>query len=256
MARLRPVGYDEQLTLVEHLEELRTRLIISGAVLVAVLGVCLWQNHLLLEIANRPLPSDLTPITLSPGEPFVTTLTVSLYGAIVVTAPLILYQLYAFAIPAFTPSERRVMVPMLLMVPVLFAAGVAFAYFVIVPAALEFLLNFNASEFNIQLRARDYYSFLGTALLGVGVLFQIPVGVLTITKLGLVTPRQLARNRRYALLAIAVLAMLLPGTDPVTMLIAMAPLLLLYELSIILARVLGGSPEEPPAAEPSAGPEG
>ncbi|MGI9556633.1 MAG: twin-arginine translocase subunit TatC [Solirubrobacterales bacterium] len=255
MARLKPVDFDERLTLVEHLDELRSRLIVSAVVLVVAAGLCLWQNHLLLEIANRPLPDGREPITFSPGEPFITTLTVAVYGALLIALPVLLFQLYSFILPALTTREKRVMIPLLLMVPFLFVAGVVFSYFVVAPAALDFLLNFNADEFNIQIRARDYYSFFGLALISVGILFQIPVVVLGITRLGLVTPRQLAQNRKYAILAIALLAMLLPGTDPITMLIAMVPLILLFEFSIILARVLGGRSERRSLeSDPAAGP--
>jgi sec-independent protein translocase protein TatC len=168
-----------------------------------------------------------------------TTLTISLYGAILLSLPVILYQAYAFVLPAFSPTEKRVVLPLILMVPFLFVAGVVFAYYVVTPAAIDFLLNFNSDEFNIQVRAREYYSFFALSLLSVGVLFQIPVGVLAVTRLGIISPGQLAANRRYAILGIAVLAMLLPGTDPVTMLIAMVPLVLLFEFSIVLARILG-----------------
>ncbi len=239
MARIKAADFDDRLTLVEHLDELRTRIVISVAVLLVAAAFCFWQNHLLLEIANGPLPGGFEPLTFSPAEPFLTTITLSLYGAILVSLPVILYQLYAFVLPAFTPGERRVVFPLLLMVPVLFIAGVLFAYFVVTPAAINFLLNFNSDEFNIQVRAREYYSFFALSLISVGVLFQIPVGVLAVTRLGIITPDQLAANRRYAVLVIAVLAMLLPGTDPVTMLISMVPLVLLFELSIILARVFG-----------------
>jgi sec-independent protein translocase protein TatC len=166
--------------------------------------------------------------------------------------PLILYQLYAYVLPAFSPHERRVVLPFMLMVPFLFIGGVVFAYFVVVPAATSFLLNFNADEFNIEVRAREYYSFFALTLISVGVLFQIPVGVLAVTRLGIVTPETLARNRRYAVLAIAVVAMLLPGTDPVTMLVSMLPLLLLFEFSLILARIFG-RPREPEGEPAGAG---
>jgi sec-independent protein translocase protein TatC len=173
----------------------------------------------------------------------------------------ILYQLYAFVLPALTQRERRVVFPFLLMVPILFIAGVVFAYFVVFPAAVNFLLNFNTDEFNVEVRARDYYSFFAITLAAVGVLFQIPVGVLAVTRLGIITPEQLAANRRYAILVIAVVAMLLPGTDPVTMLISMVPLILLFEGSVILARAFGRPPgpategelnvNEPPPSGPA-----
>lgn len=239
MARIRAASFDDRMTIVEHLDELRTRLIVCAAALVIAAAVCFWQNHLLLDIANAPLPDDVEPLTFSPSEPFLTTLTLVLYGAILVTLPIILFQLYAFVLPALTPTEKKVILPILLMVPLLFVAGVVFAYFVVVPAAIKFLLNFNADQFNIQIRAREYYSFFALSLLSVGILFQIPIGILAITRLGIVTPAQLAHNRRYAILIIAVLAMLLPGTDPVTMLLSMLPLILLFELSLVLARVLG-----------------
>jgi sec-independent protein translocase protein TatC len=120
---------------------------------------------------------------------------------------------------------------------VLFVAGVVFAYYVVTPAAVKFLLNFNDDQFNIQIRAREYYSFFALSLLSVGVLFQIPIGILAVTRLGIVSVDTLAKNRRYAILVIAVLAMLLPGTDPITMLISMLPLIFLFEFSLILARI-------------------
>ena len=250
MARYRAVKFEDQLTLVEHLDELRTRLIVSIAALVVASSLCFWQNDVLLDIANQPLPGDLVPITFGVTEPFMTTVTLSVYGGLLIAMPVILYQLYAYVLPAFSVHERRVVLPFLLMVPVLFISGVVFAYFVVVPAAAQFLLNFNASEFNIQVRAREYYSFFALTCIAVGVLFQIPIGVLAVTRLGIVTPKQLARNRRYAVLIIAVVAMLLPGTDPVTMLISMAPLVVLFEGSLLLARLFGRSPDE--AAEPRA----
>src|SRR5918996_725524 len=245
MARYRAVKFDDHLTLVEHLDELRSRIIVSIAAIVVASALCFWQNDLLLDIANKPLPGDLVPITFGVTEPFMTTVTLSVYGGLLISLPVILYQLYAYVLPAFSARERRVVLPFLLMVPFLFVAGVVFAYFVVIPAATQFLLNFNASEFNIEVRAREYYSFFA-----LGVLFQIPIGVLAVTRLGITTPQQLARNRKYAILIIAVLAMLLPGTDPVTMLISMLPLVLLFEFSLLLARALGRPPDE--AASPRA----
>jgi len=122
---------------------------------------------------------------------------------------------------------------------VLFLAGVAFAYFIVMPAAVKFLLNFNDSEFNIQVRARDYYSFFSTTMLAGGLVFQLPLAILAVTRTGIVRVEQLSSNRRYAYLAIALLAAALPGVDPISMLIEMVPLLALYELSILLARAFG-----------------
>ena len=231
------------MTLVEHLDELRNRIIFGGIVVLLAVAFCFWQNDALLEIANEPLPRDLDPLTFSPTEPFFTTIKLSIYGGILIALPILLYQVYAFVLPAFSPSERKVVLPMLLAVPFLFIAGTVFAYFVVLPPALSFLLGFNDTEFNIQIRASEYYGFFVLTLIGVGLLFQIPIGVLAVTRLGIVSPQQLAHNRRYAVLIIAVVAMLLPGTDPVTMLICMLPLYLLFEASLLLARWFGTPPD-------------
>lgn len=237
--KLRPVDYEDRLSLVEHLDELRSRIVVSAIALGVGFALAAWQNHLLLELLNAPLPRGQEPITLSPTEPFLTTITLSLYAGIVLSLPVILYQGYAFVLPAFSPNERRVAVPLLLMVPLLFIAGVVFTYFVVLSPAIQFLLNFNASEFNTQLRARDYYSFTTLLMLAMGILFQVPIGVLAITRLGIVTPETLAKNRRYAILGCAVIAALLPTIDPVTLILEMVPLLLLFELSLVLARAFG-----------------
>jgi sec-independent protein translocase protein TatC len=238
--RVRPVSHEDRLTLVEHLDELRTRIVVCAAAFGVALALCFWQNHLLLEIASGPLPSDHEQLlTFGVTEPFTTTLTVAVYGALILSLPVLIYQLYAYVLPAFSDSERRVALPLLLMAPVLFLVGIAFAYFVVMPAAVEFLLNFNDSQFNVQVRARDYYSFFSMTMLAGGIVFQMPLAILAVTRLGIVSVAQLSANRRYAYLAIAVVAAALPGIDPITMLIEMVPLLALYELSILLARAFG-----------------
>jgi sec-independent protein translocase protein TatC len=237
--RAQRASSSDELTVVEHLDELRTRIIASAAVLVVAVGLAFWQNGWLLEIANAPLPDGHEPLTFGVSEPFFTTVKLSFYAGILLAMPVLLYQACAYILPAFSDRERRAVLPFLVMVPALFVAGVVFAYYVVLPPALSFLLNFNADDFNIQVRASEYYGFFVLTLISVGVLFQIPIGTLAVTRLGIVTPQQLARNRRYAVLVIAVAAMLLPGTDPVTMLISMAPLYALFEMSILLARALG-----------------
>jgi sec-independent protein translocase protein TatC len=257
VARLKPAQFDERMTLVEHLDELRTRIVFCAIVLVIAIGLAFWQDELLLDIANEPLPAGFEPTTLSPTEPFFTTVKLAVYAGILVTLPLLLYQAYAFVLPAFAPHERKLVLPFLLSVPVLFIGGAVFAYFVVMPAALDFLLGFNADEFNTQLRGSEYYGFFMLTLIAVGILFQIPIAVLAVCRLGIVTPEQLAHNRRYAVLIIAVAAMLLPGTDPVTMLISMLPLYLLFEFSLLLARAFGRPPgeeaDEPEPVPPGAG---
>ena len=246
---VRPVDFEDRLTLVEHLDELRSRIIVCLVVFGVALAICFWQNEWLLDVANAPLPGDRTPITFGVAEPFTTTLTIAAYGAILITLPVLLYEAYAFVLPALSPREKKVILPFLLMAPFLFMAGVVFAYFVVLPAATDFLLNFNDDQFNVEIRARDYYSFFALTEVSVGLLFQVPIGILAVTRLGIFTPQQIAANRRYAILVIAVLAMLLPGTDPVTMVISMVLLVVLFEGSLILARVIGG-PEPEPEPEP------
>jgi sec-independent protein translocase protein TatC len=250
--RVRAVSHEDRLTLVEHLDELRNRLIVCIAVFGVALALCFWQNHLLLEIAAGPLPDEYDElITFGVTEPFTTTLSVSVYGAFVLSLPFVLYQLYAYVLPAFSEAERRVVLPVLLLFPLLFLAGIAFAYFVVMPAAVSFLLNFNDGQFNTQVRARDYYSFFSMTELACGLMFQLPLAILAVVRLGIVRVGQLRENRRYAYLGIAILAAALPGVDPVTMLIEMVPLLVLYELSILLARAFGRPGAAGGAVEPS-----
>lgn len=250
--RVKAVSHEDRLTLVEHLDELRNRLIVCIAVFGVALALCFWQNHLLLEIAAGPLPDNHDRlITFGVTEPFTTTLTVSVYGALVLSLPIFLYQLYAYVLPAFSQAERRVVLPILLLFPVLFLAGIAFAYFVVMPAAVNFLLSFNDTQFNVQVRARDYYSFFSMTEIACGLIFQMPLAILAVTRLGIVRVEQLSENRRYAYLVMAIVAAALPGVDPITMLIEMVPLLVLYELSILLARAFGRPGTAGGVAEPS-----
>jgi sec-independent protein translocase protein TatC len=255
MARLKPVSHEDRLTLVEHLDELRTRIIVCVAVLVVAMSLCVWQNERLLDIADDPVPAEIIRsgglVTLGPAEAFTTTLTISAYFAILLALPIILYQLYAYVLPAFSDAERRVLTPLLMLAPALFIAGVVFAYFVVMPPAIDFLVNFNDDTFNNQLRAREYYSFFATMLIAMGLIFEVPLAILAVTRLGIVTPDQLAANRRYAILVIAIVAALLPSIDPVTLILEMIPIIILFELSILLARAFG-RPSTGRVSEPSA----
>jgi sec-independent protein translocase protein TatC len=298
---LRPIGHDDRLSLVDHLTELRSRLVVSLAAFVVATGVCLWQSHAVLDVMNRPLDratassaakdplqqgarfdqklktylqqsaamwrevagtesdpalrqrfeqlartatgvaaaapqiTPKRPVTLSVGEPFTASLKVAAMAGLLLSLPLLLYEAYAFILPAFSPREREVALPLMLGVPFLFIGGVVFGYFMVLPPALRFLQNFNSDSFNVLIQARDYYSFAILILAAMGLLFQIPVGILAATRIGIVTTRQLRHNRRYAFLATAVIAMVLPGQDPVTMLLMMVPMYVLYEVSILIS---------------------
>ncbi len=241
MPRIKPIEHEERLTLVDHLDELRSRLILCAVAFGVAFAVTSWQNDLVLEIVNRPLPEDFgKPLTFGVTEPFTSTLTNAAYFGILLALPFLLYQIYAFILPAFSPNERRVATPMLLMVPVLFIAGVLFCYFVVLPPATDFLLDFNSDEFQTEVRARDYYSFVTLTMVAMGLGFQVPVAILAAVRLGMTSPQKLRKNRRYAILVIAIVAAFLPTIDPVTLLLEMIPLILLYELSILLAQWAGG----------------
>ena len=252
MRRIRPISHEDRLSVIDHLDELRSRLIFCVVAFCLAWAFTGWQNHLVLEIMNAPLPEGKEPITLGPSEAFTSTLMNAAYFALIIAAPVILYQLYAFVLPAFSPSERRVATPLLILVPILFIAGVVFCYFVVLTPALHFLLNFNADEFNTQVRAKDYYSFVSLIMITMGLGFQIPVGVLAACKIGVTNADKLRRSRRYAIVTIVILASLLPTLDPVTLLLESLPFYLLYELSILLAARWGRPAYElsdEPAAE-------
>ncbi|HMU28308.1 MAG TPA: twin-arginine translocase subunit TatC [Solirubrobacterales bacterium] len=252
MARLKPVKHDEHLSLVDHLDELRTRIIYSLGFLAVAFAVCFWQSDVILDVAAAPLPeAHKALVVLAPTEAFMTTVTVCAYAAIIVSAPFISYQVFAYILPAFSPRERRAILPMLFTIPLLFLVGCVFAYFVVLPAAINFLLSFNGEQFAIQLRAREYYSFFSMTLLAGGVVFELPIVILALVRLRILTVDQLRQNRRYAYLICAVIAAALPGVDPISMLIETVPLLVLYELSILLARGIGQPKESAESQIPS-----
>jgi sec-independent protein translocase protein TatC len=315
IAAIRPVGHEDKLSIVDHLDELRTRLIVMVVAFVVAFAVCFAFNNTLLDLVGQPLahttqqrtkdgkgplgeiyvaqrgtrqlarqnvavyralvtdpkvsastrvvastqlalarktlaqlpsvPPPNKPVTLGVGEPFITTATVALYFALLLSGPLLLWQLYAFLLPAFSPKERRVALPLMSMVPVLFGIGVIFGYFVVLPAATNFLQNFNSNSFNVLVQAKDYYKFAALILLAMGLVFQLPVGILALTRLNVLTVEMLRKNRRYAYLGLAAIAAALPGVDPVSMIIELVPLLILFELSIILAKLFGGPATDP-----------
>jgi sec-independent protein translocase protein TatC len=333
---IRTIGHEDRLSLVEHLDELRTRLIVSGIALVVSFGVCFWQNHALLHLINHPLdvqtqkqvakgegplgqtalaqqgvikvaqdtealarilsapasglpaatraqlaatiprlradvakiprvPQGNKPVTLGIGEPFTATLTVTFVFALVFSLPVILFELYGFVLPALSANERRAVRPLLIAIPFLFSAGALFGYFVVMPAAVRFLQNFNSSEFNVLVQANQYYQFAATVILAMGLVFQVPVVIVGATRAGLVTPRQLRRGRRFAVVACAAVAAFLPG-DAITLLLETVPLYVLYEASILVSSLVarrdaarertrapaaGGPPQDPPT--PGAG---
>jgi sec-independent protein translocase protein TatC len=243
MAKLKPVTHDDRLTVVEHLDELRTRIVVSLVAFGVALALCFWQNNQLLHWLNKPL-NGKQPITFGVAEAFTTTLTVTAYAALVLALPVLLYEIYAYVLPAFTPNEAKVARPLLLMIPLLFIGGAAFGYFLVLPAATKFLLHFNSDQFNTQIRARDYYYFATTTMLACGAVFQMPVVILALVRMRITSAEKLRRNRRYAYLVCTIIAAALPGVDPVSMILEAVPLIVLFELSILLAKAFAPQPSE------------
>jgi sec-independent protein translocase protein TatC len=232
----RRLRHGEEVTLVEHLGELRTRLIIC-LLSIAIAFVVTYTFHgRILDWLNRPLPDDLKkPATFSPIEPFATSIMVSLWAALIIALPIIFWQLWAFLAPAFTEHYQRSMSLLVAFAAVLGLGGLAFGYFVILPPAIHFLTNYDSSHFNILLRARDYYRFVSFVLLGVALAFEVPVFVLALVRLRILSAARLRRTWRVGVFLMTVIGVLLPGVDPVTTILSVIPLVVLYLLSIGLA---------------------
>jgi sec-independent protein translocase protein TatC len=177
------------------------------------------------------------PITIGIGEPFATSLTISFYFALVIALPVLLYQGYAFVIPALTRQERRVALPAMAAAPVLFLAGVGFTYWIVLPPAVHFLQGYNSQNFDILVQAKTYYTFEILTMLGVGLAFQLPLGLLALDRAGVLNAETLTRQWRYAVVLIAVIAAAMPGADPVTTALEMLPLIILYIASVLLLKV-------------------
>lgn len=302
---LRPIGHEDRLSIVDHLDELRGRLIVCLAALIAAFGICFWQNQALINVLNRALPHVSTvsgqhglaavpnqavseraafqkirrgasalaasphlsnsdraaaaliaqgaaqaakalprsfqtkelPITIGVGEPFTTTLAVAAYFALLFTLPVLIYEAYAFIIPALNPRERQTALPLMIVAPLMFLIGVAFTYLVILPPAVHFLQGYHSNQFDILVQAKAYYTFEILTMLGVGLAFQLPLGLMALHRLEMVDGRTLTRHWRYAVVIIAVIAAAMPGADPVTTGLETLPLVILYFVSIVLLRV-------------------
>ena len=232
----RRLRHGEEATLVEHLGELRTRLVISLLAVAVAFGVVYVFHGQLLTWLNRPLPEHLRkPVTFGVAEPFLTSFMVSFWAALLISLPVVIWQVWAFLAPALKEGSQRIIAGFSAFAALLLAAGIVFGYFVALPAAVHFLTNYDSQHYNIQIRARDYYSFVITVLFAVGVVFELPIFVLGLARLGVLPAAKLRRNRRIGYVIVAAVAVALPGVDPVTTLMEMAPLLVLFEASIWLA---------------------
>jgi sec-independent protein translocase protein TatC len=192
-----------------------------------------------LTAASRSLarPDARAPVTLGLGEPFSTSLTVAFAFAVLLALPFLLAQAWAFVAPAIAPAERQAARPLLMLAPALFVVGAAFGYFVVLTPAVKFLQGFNHGAFDALVQARPYYRFEIMTMLGLGAMFEIPVLLLALGRAGILSSTTLRSNRRYAVVVLAVLAALLPGTDPVSTVLEALPFFALYEATIVLLRV-------------------
>ncbi|HEX5798699.1 MAG TPA: twin-arginine translocase subunit TatC [Gaiellaceae bacterium] len=231
----RRLRHGEEATLVEHLGELRTRLLIGLGALVPAFVFTFAFHTRIVEWLADPLPDDRQLVTLGVTEPFTTSIKVSLLAAVALTLPILLYQLWSFLAPAITEDAQRIVSGFVALATVLFAGGVAFCYFVVLPRALEFLTSFDEDLYDIQIRASYYYSFTAVTLLATGLAFQMPIFILALVRLRVLRASQLRKNRRIGIVLMVVFAVLLPTVDPVSLALEVIPLLILFELSIWLS---------------------
>ena len=303
--RLRPIGHDDRLSVVDHLDELRSRLIVCFGVLAVAFGLCFWQSAQLQHWLNRALPppsgnasnkinglahdnvstgqhlsrlgSDLTqlarlpnsglsaparallargaseanaagasmphknppnvPITTGVGEPFTVAVTVAFYAAVLISLPVLLYELYAFVVPALNRNERRVATPVMFVAPVLFAIGAAFTYIVVLPHAVHFLQGYNSNQVDALVQAKPLYAFEVMVMAAIGVAFEMPLLLLGMRAAGIIDGRTLTKHWRYAVMILAIVAAAMPGSDPVTTGLEVAPLAVLFVASIVLLKL-------------------
>lgn len=234
--RTRRLAHEEEASLVEHLEELRGRIMLAlGAVAVGTAVAFVFHNAI-LDLLARPLPpGHRHVVAFGVAEPFTVSVTVSLYAGVLLALPVLLWQLWSFLAPALDPAAERRILGLAAFGLVLGAAGLVFGYGVLLPRAVHWLTSFDTTHFRLLVRAGSYYSFVTSVLLGVVCVFELPLIVLTLVNLGVLSSNTLRRNRRRGYFIVAVAALALPGPDPVTTLLELLPMWALFEGSIWLA---------------------
>jgi sec-independent protein translocase protein TatC len=231
----RRLDHGEEATLVEHLDELRSRLIIALFAIIPIFIGTFAFHERIMDWLIGPLPDDKKLVTLGVTEPFTTSVKVSLIAALAIALPIILWQAWAFLAPAVQPHFERVVLVLVVLASVLFVAGVLFMYYIVLPRALDFLTSYDDNLYDIQIRANYYYSFAAMTLLAGGLAFLMPIFVLGLVRLRVLTSDRLRKNRRTAFVVLLVFAILLPTVDPVSLAFEVVPLLLLFEMSIWLS---------------------
>jgi sec-independent protein translocase protein TatC len=250
MKRLpRRLSHGEEATLVEHLGELRGRIVISLiAITVGFIAAYAVHAHLVHWLENALPAKHRKLTTLSPAEPFLTSMWISLYAGFLLAVPVVLYQVWSFFAPALDASTQRVVVGLTAFATFLGAGGLVFGYFVALPAAVGFLTNYDSGIYNVQIQARPYLSFAAVVLFAVTIVFEVPIVILGLVQIGILSSAKLRRNRRIGYVVMAAIAVALPGVDPVTTTMEMIPLMLLFEGSIWLSVLMERRREAPSEA--------
>jgi len=231
----RRLDHGEEATLVEHLDELRSRLIVAIVAIVPLFALTFAFHEQIMEWLIGPLPDDKKLVTLGVTEPFTTSVKVSMIAALALALPVVLWQAWAFFAPAVQPHFERVILVLVVFATVLFVIGVAFMYTIVLPRALDFLTSYDANIYDIQIRASYYYTFAAMTLLAGGLAFLMPIFILGLVRLRVLTSGRLRANRRIAYVALLMFAILLPTVDPVSLAFETIPLLILFEMSIWLS---------------------
>ena len=224
--------HGEEATLVEHLDELRTRLIIALLAIVPAFLLAFAFHERIMAWLIGPLADNKKLVTLGVTEPFTTSVKVSLMAGLALALPVVLWQIWGFLAPAVQPHFQRVVLVFVVLATALFATGVVFMYYVVLPRALDFLTSYDDELYDIQIRASYYYSFAALTLIAGGIAFLMPIFVLGLVRLRVLTSARLRSNRRIAFVVLLVFAILLPTVDPVSLAFEVVPLILLFELSI------------------------
>jgi len=235
--KIRKVATEEKLPFTEHLEELRWRLIIIIATIAVWFGLCYTFSEDIIRFVQKPLNQKL--IFISPTEAFFVNLKVAFFVAIFLSIPVIIYELWEFIAPGLLEKEKKYTLPFIISATVCFVIGSAFSYYIALPVITRFLLNFAGSELKPMISVNNYISFVGRFMIGSGVIFEFPVVIFFLSKIGIATPEFLSQKRGYAILGIFILSAVITPPDIFTMFIMAIPLLALYEISIIIARLFG-----------------
>jgi len=240
---------EKKLPLTAHLQELRKRLIYSFITIGAGFIICYAFKEPLFDILAFPLrksmPAGSSLIFISVAEAFFTYMKVAFIAGVILTSPFILYQIWAFIAPGLYQKEKKYVIPFVLGGSLFFAMGVLFAYFVAVPIGFKFLLGYATDFIKPMPSMKEYVTFSMKFLLAFGLVFEFPVVLVLLARIGIIDAKMLSRQRKYAILLIFVLAAIVtPSSDLITQVLTAIPLIGLYELSILLSKIFGKKKEE------------